>query len=116
MNADKTEYMSFTQKGDFATLNGGSLKLVSKFICLGSDVSSTENDINVRLAKAWTAIDRLSIKWKSNISDKIKRRIFSSSGCVDSTTGCNPEDLPEAMNDKETWRERVWDIRASRST
>ena len=31
-------------------------------------------------------------------------------------TGCNPEDLPEAMNDRETRRERVSDIRASRST
>ena len=31
-------------------------------------------------------------------------------------TRCNPEDLPEAMNDRETWRERVWDIRASRTT
>ena len=30
--------------------------------------------------------------------------------------GCNPEDLPEAMNDRETWRKRVWDIRASRMT
>ena len=30
-------------------------------------------------------------------------------------TGCNPEDLPEAMNDRETWRERVRDIRASRT-
>ena len=28
-------------------------------------------------------------------------------------TGCSPEDLPEAMNDKEKWRERVWDIRAN---
>ena len=28
-------------------------------------------------------------------------------------TGCNPEDLPKAMNDRETWRERVRDIRAS---
>ena len=27
-------------------------------------------------------------------------------------TGCNPEDLPEAMNDREKWRERVRDIRA----
>ena len=26
-------------------------------------------------------------------------------------TGCNPEDLPEAMNNREKWRERVWDIR-----
>ena len=28
-------------------------------------------------------------------------------------TGCCPEDLPEAMNDKEKWRERVRDIRAT---
>ena len=27
-------------------------------------------------------------------------------------TGCGPEDLPEAMNDREKWRERVRDIRA----
>ena len=31
-------------------------------------------------------------------------------------TGCNPEDLPEAMNDREKWRERVRDIRASGTT
>ena len=31
-------------------------------------------------------------------------------------TGCNPEDLPEAMNDRETWGERVRDICASRTT
>ena len=27
--------------------------------------------------------------------------------------GCSPEDLPEAMNDREVWQERVRDIRAS---
>ena len=31
-------------------------------------------------------------------------------------TGCNPEDLPEARNDRQTWRERVRDIRANRTT
>ena len=31
-------------------------------------------------------------------------------------TGCNPEDLPEAMNDREKWRERVSDIRAGDTT
>ena len=31
-------------------------------------------------------------------------------------TGCSPEDLPEAMNDKEEWQERVRDIRASVTT
>ena len=28
-------------------------------------------------------------------------------------TGCCPEDLPKAMNDREEWRERVRDIRAT---
>ena len=31
-------------------------------------------------------------------------------------TGCNPEDLPEAMNDREKWREMVKDIRAGGTT
>ena len=31
-------------------------------------------------------------------------------------TGCSIEDLPEAMNDREKWRERVRDIRASGTT
>ena len=31
-------------------------------------------------------------------------------------TGCNPEDLPEAMNDREKCRERVRDIRATGMT
>ena len=45
-NADKTEYMCFNQRGEISTLNGSSLKLVDKFTCLGSSVSSTEKDIN----------------------------------------------------------------------
>ena len=31
-------------------------------------------------------------------------------------TGCRPEDLPEAINDREKWRERVRDIHASGMT
>ena len=31
-------------------------------------------------------------------------------------TGCSLEDLPEAMNDRERWRERVRDIRAGGTT
>ena len=31
-------------------------------------------------------------------------------------TGCSPEDLPEAMNEREKWRERVRNIRASGTT
>ena len=41
-------------------------------------------------------------------------RIYIQQLCDD--TGCNPEDRLEVMNDRETWRERVRDIRASRTT
>ena len=69
VNAHKTEYMCFNQTGDISTLNGSSQKLVDKFTYLGSSASSTETDIDTRLAKARTAIDRLSITWKSDLTD-----------------------------------------------
>ena len=181
-----------------------------------SSVSSTEKDIDTWLMKAWTAIDRFSIIWKSNLTDKMKRSFFQAAvvsillyGCTTWTltkrlekkldgnytrmlrailnrswqqqptrhqlyghlppitktiqarwirhaghcwsskdkivsdvllwtpvygqskagwpartfiqqlsddTGCNPEDLPKTMNDRETWRERVRDIHASRTS
>ena len=76
VNAYKTEYICFNQTGDISTLKGSSLKLVDKFTYLGSSVSSTETDINTRLAKAWIAIDRLSVIWKLDLTDKIKRSFF----------------------------------------
>ena len=208
--------MCYNQTGNIATLDGASLKLVDKFTYLGSSVSSTEKDIDTRLTKAWTAINRLSIIWKSDLTDKMKRSFFQAAvvsillyGCTTWTltkrlerrldgnytrmlravlnkswrqhptrlqlyghlppitktiqvrrtrhaghcwrskdelisdvllwtpthgcarvgrpartyiqqlcedTGCNPEDLPEAMNDREKWRESVRDIRAGGAT
>ena len=208
--------MCYNQTGDISTLDGTFLKLVDKFTYLGSSVSSTEKDIDTRLTKAWTAIDWLSIIWKSDLTEKMKRSFFQASvvsillyGCTTWTlskrldkkldgnyirmlrailnkswrqhptrhqlyghlhlitktikvrrtrhaghcwssgnelisdvflwtptygrakawrpartyiqqlcedTACSPEDLPEAMNDKENWRERVRDIRASGMT
>ena len=70
VNAHKKKFMCFNQTGYISTLNGGTLKLVDKFTYLGSSsVSSTEIDINTRLTKAWTAIDRLSVIWKSDQTD-----------------------------------------------
>ena len=216
VNAHKTEYMWYNQTGNITTLDGAFLKLVDKFTFLGSSVSSTEKDIDTRLTKAWTAIDRISIIWKSDLTDKMKRSFFQAAvvsillyGCTTWTltkrlkkkqegnytrmlrailnkswrqhptrhqlyghlplitktiqvrrtrhaghcwrskdelisdvlqwtptygqakagrpvrtyiqqlcedTGCNPEDLPEAINNREKWRERVRDIRASVTT
>ena len=41
-------------------------------------------------------------------------RIYIQQLCVD--TGCSSEDLPEAMNDREWWRERLRDIRGDGMT
>ena len=76
VNEDKTEYMWFNQRGDISTLNGSSVKLVDKFTYLGSSVSLTEKDVNTRLAKGWTAIDRISVIWKSDLTDVIIRSFF----------------------------------------
>ena len=189
---------------------------LDKFTYLGSTVESTEKDIDTRLTKVWTAINRISIIWKSDLIDKMKRSLFQATvvsillyGCTTCTptkrqekkldsnytrmlwailnkswrqhptkhqlyghllpitktiqvrrtrlarqcwrsrdelisdallwtptygrakagwsartyiqqlsedTGCSPEDLPEAMNDREKWRERVRNIRASGTT
>ena len=204
VNAHKKEYKCYNQTVDITTLDGTPLKLVDKFTYLGSSVSSTEKDINTRLTKAWRAIDRLSIIWKSDQTDKMKRSCFQAAVVsillyrsttwtltkrlkkkrdgnysrmlrailnkswrqlcghlppIEKTiqvrrtrhaghywrsrdelisdvllwhptygraeagrpariyiqqlcenTGCGPEDLPEAMNDREKWRERVRDI------
>ena len=84
--------MGFNQTGDISTLEGTSLKLVDRFSYLGSSVSSTEKDINTRLTKAWTAIDKLSIIWKSDLTDKMKRTFFQAAvvsillyGCTNGT-------------------------------
>ena len=86
INADK--YMCFNQRGDIYTLKGRLLKPVDKFTNLGSSVSSTENDINTRLAKAWTVIDRISVIWKSGLTDKIKRSIFQAEVVLRLLFGC----------------------------
>ena len=76
VNAHKTEYMCYNQTGDISTLDGTPLKLVDKFSYLGSNVTSTKKDIDTRLTKAWTAINRLSSIWKSDLTDKMKRSFF----------------------------------------
>ena len=216
VNAHKMEYMCYDQTGDISLLDGTLLKLVDKFTYLGSSVASTKKDIDTRLMKAWTAINRLSITWKSDRTNKMKCSFFQAVvtsillyGCTTWTltkrlektldgnytrmlrailnkswwqhptryqlyghlppitktiqvgwtrhaghclrsrdelisdvplwtpthgrakagqpartyiqqlcedTGCCPEDLPEAMNDREKWRERVRDIRTTSTT
>ena len=99
VNADETEFMCFNQRSDISTVTGRSLKLVDKFTYLGSSVSSTENNINMRLVKPWTTINRLSVIWKSDQSDKIKHSFFPSCGCVNTAVWMYHMDADQAYGD-----------------
>ena len=88
VNTHKTEYMCYNETGDIFTLEGTSLKLVDKFTYLGSSVSLTEKDIDTRLTKAWTTINRLSIIWKSDLTDKMKRSLFQAAVVLILQYGC----------------------------
>ena len=100
VNAHKTRYMCFNQTGDISTLNGSSLKLVDKFTYLGSSVLSTGTDIDTRLTKAWTAINRLSVIWKSDLTDKKKRSFFQAAVVSILLYGCTTWTLTKRMEKK----------------
>ena len=100
VNANKTEYMCYNQTGDITTLDGTPLKLVDKFTYQGSSVSSTEKDIDTRLTKAWTVIDRLSTIWKSDLIDKMKRSFFQAAVVSILLYGCTTWTLTKRLEKK----------------
>ena len=54
----------------------------------------------MRLTKAWTAIDRLSVLWKSELTDKIKRSFFQVVVVSILLYGCTPWTLTKHMEKK----------------
>ena len=100
VNAHKTEYMCYNQTGDISTLDGTPLKLVDKFTYQGNSVQSTEKDIDTRLTKAWTAIDSLSIIWKSDLTDKMKRSFFQAAIVSILLYGCTNWTLTKRLEKK----------------
>ena len=100
LNAHKIEYMCYNQTGDISTLDRTSLKLVEKFTYLGSSVSSTEKDLDTWLTKAWTAIDRLSIIWKSDLTDKMKCSFFQAAVVSILLYGCTTWTLTKRLKKK----------------
>ena len=92
--------MCYNQTGDISTLERTPLKLVDKFTYLGSSVESTEKDINTRLMKAWTAISRLSIILKSDLTDKMKRSFFQAAVASILLYGCTTRTLTKRLEKK----------------
>ena len=78
----------------------------NKFTYLGSNVSSTETDIDSRLAKTWTANDSLSVIWKSDMTDKMKRCFFQVAVVSILLYGCTTWTLTKRMTaTTATWRQ-----------
>ena len=78
LDADKTEFLCFNQDASegMKSLNGEKIKQVEDFKYLGSYIASTEHDVNIRLGKAWDALNELDKIWKSNLPDNLKRNFF----------------------------------------
>ena len=70
------EFIRFKQEGAISTLSSTHLKIVPQFTCFNRNISSTEIYVNIRLAKTWATINRLSIKWKFDLSNEIKQDFF----------------------------------------
>ena len=91
--------MCYNHTGNISTLDGTSLKLVDKFTYLGSSLIN-QKDINTWLTKAWTAIDRLSIIWKSDLTDKMKRSFFQAVVVSILLYGCTTWTLTKRLEKK----------------
>ena len=57
-------------------------------IYLGSNISSIESNVSISISKTWTVIDMLSIKWKSDMTDKIKQEFFQAVIMSEQLYGC----------------------------
>ena len=71
--------------------------------CVYISLSSTEYDVNIRLAMVWTTIDRLLNTWKSNLSDKIKQVFLEAVAVSILLYGCNIRKLAKRILKKARW-------------
>ena len=94
------EYICFNSEETFSTLNGCPLRWVDKVTYFCSSVSSIESGVSMCLAKAWTAINRLIIIWKSDLSNKIKRDFFQAAVVSILLYGCTTWTLTKCIEIK----------------
>ena len=69
-------------------------------VSMSFSVDSTLLDIETRLTKAWTAINRLSIIWRSDITDKMKRSFFQAAVTSILLYGCTTWTLTKRLQKK----------------
>ena len=73
MNTTKTKFIAVNTEGTIAAQNGRDLEQANDFNYLGSKIISSENDIQVRIGSAWSALNKLTPIWRSNLEVSIER-------------------------------------------
>ena len=63
-------------------------------------IAIKKKDIDTRLTKAWTAIDKLSVIWKSNLTDKMKHSFFQAAVVSILLYGCTTWTLTKLSEKK----------------
>ena len=74
VNSDKTKFIALNSHSGVKLFTDKEIKRVEDFKYLGSFIMSSEKDIKIRKAKAWTALNDMSEIWKSDISHHVKVR------------------------------------------
>ena len=78
INAKNTKFMAYNQPDDIdiQTTSEELLKKVQNFKYLGGWVASSEQDLEIRKALAWSACNKMKKIWHSNMNRKTKVRLF----------------------------------------
>ena len=79
LNATKTEVITYNvppEHQPLTTAGGTVMKEVEDFKYLGSWVNSTEQDLKVRKALAWRALNGMTSAWNTNLPRQIKLSFF----------------------------------------
>ena len=77
INIDKTEYININQNNNMhiKTICGSVINQVEDIIYLGSYIRSTKIYVNIKIAKAWAALNSMNTIWKSKLSTNLKRNV-----------------------------------------
>ena len=89
--------MYYKQANDISTLNSETSRQI---YLLRKQRLINRKDIDTRLTKAWTAINRLSIIWKSDLTDKMKRSFFQAAVAFILLYGCTTWTLTKRLEKK----------------
>ena len=78
INTSKTKFLCYHQYhcSIIKSLQIENIIVVDDFNYLGSCIASSKKDIDTRLSKAWAALNKLDVIWKSSLPDYLKGHYF----------------------------------------